>query len=371
MVDRLTPQIIKLQRTGSEPITVYIDSPGGGTYYAQLILNLLKNHDQDNNWCKIITVVTGLAASAAADILAAGDYAIAYRHAIVHFHGVRTNRGDAITHESASSLAEALRQTNEGYALDLARQVLGRFMFVYMQLESDFPKIRSLRQDWSDVECLAECMTQRLGGFSELLQRAVDKHKQTHALLEHYRAELTAKNEVFERPALREAFLLKCLIDWELGKNTSQEWGFSSEGLTAIREDFVLLVDYEDGKHMSDLEHLSRQWGSFLLDIDLRAGYDATPEDQRGAYISLHTKERFRQVWHFLVSVCRELQQGENRLSARDAYWLGLINEIPGTTLSSIRELIEQQDDVAIVPTPEPKQKRRIPAKKRVKKANG
>ena len=368
MVDRLTPQILTLQQTSSEPITVYIDSPGGGTYYAQLILNLLKNHDQDNRHCQIITVVTGLAASAAADILASGDYAIAYRHATIHFHGVRTSRGDAITHESASSLAEALRQTNEGYALDLARQVLGRFMFVYMQLESDFPSVRRSEANWSDVECLAECMTQKLGGFSELLQLAVRKHNQTHALLEYYSGELAAKKEVFARPALREAILLKCLIDWELGRNDAQDWRFSSEGLAAISEDFILLVDYEDGKHMSDLEQLSRQWGSFLLDVDLRAGYDRTPDDQRAAYVSLHTKERFREVWHFLVSVCRALQQGENRLSSRDAYWLGLINEIPGTTFSSIRELIEQQDEVPMAPLPKPKRQPRKGTKMLAKK---
>jgi ATP-dependent protease ClpP protease subunit len=227
MVDRLTPQIIRLQRLSSDPITVYIDSLGGSTYHAQLLVELLKNHDQDGSWCKIITVVTGVAASAAADILAAGDYAMAYRHAVIHFHGVRTSRGDAITHESATSLAESLRQTNEGYALELAQQVLARFMFIYMQLESEgFSAIRSKTPERSDVECLAECMTLKLGRFSELLQRAVDKHKQTQSLLEHYKEKLGKHEGAFPRQAEREAFLLRCLIDWELTKNSDQDWDF-------------------------------------------------------------------------------------------------------------------------------------------------
>jgi hypothetical protein len=131
-------------------------------------------------------------------------------------------------------------------------------------------------------------------------------------------------------------------------------------GLNAIREDFILLIDYEDGSHMSNLDQLSQSWGSFLLDADARAIYEATPKDEQPAYILTHTKERFRQVWHFPVSVCRELQQGENRLSAHDAYWLGLINEIPGTVHLSIREMVEQRDEVNASPSPAPR-----PAKKR------
>ncbi|RSL18710.1 ClpP protease-like protein [Edaphobacter aggregans] len=352
MVDRLTPQIIQLQRADNEPITVYIDSPGGSTYHAGLLLQLLKNRDQDGLSVRIITVVTGLAASAAADILAAGDYAIAYRHAIIHFHGVRTSRGDAITHESASSLAEALRQTNESYALELAQEVLGRFMFIYMQLSSEFESVREEKHAASDVECLAESITAKLGGISSLLTLAVDKHKQLCDLLEHYSQELEAQVETFSRPALKEAFLLKFLIHWELGRNQEQDWRFRSDGLNAIREDFVLLADYEDGTHMSNLDQLTKRWGVFLLDGAQRLVYDGLPTVDRPNYIHQQTKDRFRHVWHFLVSVCRALQQGENRLTATNAYWLGLIDEVPGTKLATIREMLENRNDIVAEPSP-------------------
>jgi ATP-dependent protease ClpP protease subunit len=307
MVDRLTPQIINLQHENCEPITAYIDSFGGSPYHAWLIQQLLKRPDQDGNRCTLITVVTGMAASAAADLLAAGDYVIAYSHAMVHFHGTRMNRGD-ITVEAASSLAEMLQQSNEGFALKLAQQILSRFVFVYLQLENDFPDVRLQTPRASDVECLAECMTRKLGGSSELLTLAVLKHRQLLALLEHYQEKLTEQGDAFPRRADKEAFLLNCLIDWERSRNPDRDWGFRSEGLNAIREDFVLLADYEDGQHMATVDHQTREWGSFLLDADQRRTHDSLPDDEKAAYISLHTKDKFRLVWHFLVSVCRALQ---------------------------------------------------------------
>jgi ATP-dependent protease ClpP protease subunit len=370
MVDRLTPQIIRLQHDGNAPITVYIDSVGGITYHARLLQQLLNNPDQDGIRCPIITVVTGMAASSAADILASGHYAIAYRHSLIHFHGVRTNRGD-ITHESASSLAESLKQSNEGYALELAQRILSRFVFVYLQLEQDFNNVRLAKPGASDVECLAECMTHKLGGSSTLLELAVMKHQRLHELLEYYEAQLAAHRDAFARPAEKEAFLLKCLIDWELTGNPDQEWRFRSEGLNAIREDFVLLVDYEDGQHMANVEQQSKEWGGFLLDHQQRIEHDALPEDQRSAYVLLHTKDRFRPVWHFLVSVCRALQQGENRLSPYEAYWLGLIDEIPGSSLPSVREVIEKRNEIsAAAPLPAPKRlPRAVAAKRKTKRS--
>lgn len=369
MVDRLTPQIIKLQHESAEPITVYIDSPGGNTYHARIIQQLLTNFDQDGRRCHIITVVTGLAASAAADILAAGHYAIAYRHSVIHFHGVRTNRGE-ITHESARTLAENLKRSNEGFALELAQEILSRFMFVYMQLEGDFQSVRAQRTEASEVECLAECMTERLGGFSALLELAVEKHKQLHELLEHYKAELLKRGDQFSRPAEREAFLLQVLIGWELAQNPDHDWRFRSQGLDAIREDFVLLADYEDGQHMANVEHLIRRWGGFLLTVVQRQIAEGLPENERPAYIFEQTKDRFRPVWHFLVSVCRALQQGENRLSAYEAYWLGLIDEVPGSNLFTLREMVENQNTVPVPsPLPEPKPHRRASKKSLAKRA--
>ena len=69
LIERLTPQIVTLCSQNREPITVYIDSRGGSVASAESILRLLQSTDQDGaSPCRLITVVTGHAASAAADL---------------------------------------------------------------------------------------------------------------------------------------------------------------------------------------------------------------------------------------------------------------------------------------------------------------
>lgn len=86
LVQRLTPEIIRLQHQSREPITVYIDSEGGQIFYADSLSTLLTASDQDHSQqCRIITVVTGLAASAGADLLCSGGYALAHEGSTVFF----------------------------------------------------------------------------------------------------------------------------------------------------------------------------------------------------------------------------------------------------------------------------------------------
>ena len=72
---RLTPQIISLQNQGDEPLTIYIDSPGGSVSHMESLLHLLRYRQNSDDPTYVITVVTAQAASAAADMLAAGNYA--------------------------------------------------------------------------------------------------------------------------------------------------------------------------------------------------------------------------------------------------------------------------------------------------------
>lgn len=66
MVDRLTPRVHELREI-LDPITVYINSPGGEVAAADRLRNLIQMPDQDGITRRLITVVTDEAASAAAD----------------------------------------------------------------------------------------------------------------------------------------------------------------------------------------------------------------------------------------------------------------------------------------------------------------
>ena len=51
-------------------------------------------------------------------------------------------------------------------------------------------------------------------------------------------------------------------------------------------------------------------------------------------------------LWSFFVALCHALQEGENELTATDAFWLGLIDEVMGVKeLSGFREIMEYEPD--------------------------
>ena len=56
-------------------------------------------------------------------------------------------------------------------------------------------------------------------------------------------------------------------------------------------------------------------------------------------------------VWSFFIALCHALQDGENELTGRDAYWLGLVDEVVGESLMSLRTIMEFRPDP---PGPQP-----------------
>jgi hypothetical protein len=143
MVARLTPSIVRLQNANRDPITVYIDSRGGSVLSAELVLRLLTASNQNGDPpCRIITVVTNRAASAAADLLSSGDYAIALPESTILYHGVRTSLIDPLTVELGSAVTESLKISNDRYAMALARKAEGRFMFRFVMMKHAFSNFR-------------------------------------------------------------------------------------------------------------------------------------------------------------------------------------------------------------------------------------
>lgn len=355
LIDKLTPQINNLRLASSDPISVYIDSPGGSTLSMDTLLGLLKTPTQDGSVCRIITVVTGMAGSAAADLLARGDYAIAYPHAQIHYHGVRSTTGQLVTTEYATNLATFLKARNERFALDLAERSLPRFFFRYFNVKSEFTQVRELAGDpnLADVECMAQVMKWRLPRHDDIPEEALRKHHRLNALTEFYSKRLKTTKKKFKRLADQEAFLLNCLVEYELKQNRNDAWRFSAGGLSEMQEDFTLLSDYESGRHMQNLETQVKRFGWSCLSDEQNNTYSQLTGIDAEKWLLENTREHFRTLWHFLVSVCRALQEGEHRLSAVEAYWFGLIDEITGSSLPNLRHLFEVEEDKPMSTSPE------------------
>jgi ATP-dependent protease ClpP protease subunit len=349
-VDRLTPEILKLQAASREPLTLFIDSPGGEIRAAAVLHELLKVGDQDlGHPCRLITVATGIAASAAADLLTTGDYALAYPHARILCHGVR-READVLTREEAINLARSLANSNEGFALQLARSCIMRFIFRFALLRSEFPGIRERENNASmpDASCMAKALEGRISQdlrnpLWDSLKRSEEIEAWDQSVVKSFRE---FKGDLTTLPPIEfEILLLKAILDCEaqaFKEKNYPPWSYREYGFEGIEEKFSLLIDKHSEHHTGTVRLLCERWGESFLIGDEHAELAAQSEEDRTEWLTGRVQERLWPIWSFFVSLCRQLQKEDHWLTAEDAYWLGLVDEVVGRgDLANIRVLIE------------------------------
>jgi ATP-dependent protease ClpP protease subunit len=347
LLDRLTPEILALCAVSREPITVFIDSQGGSVASAELILRLLQSTDQDGSAaCNLVTVVTGRAASAAADLLSSGDYAIAYPESNILFHGVRTSLSNPVTVELAAYLSESLKISNDRYAMTLAKKSEVRFMFRFFVLRSDFAGYRTKvnKPQLTDLECFLGMVKEKSSDKAEkIITLAWQRYERYNALLNHVFSvkRKAGKNNPYASGAsiaTMESATLRSIILFELKNNKDDPtWTFRDRGLVRVNDDFFLLQEYLASAFSEQFSQLCERWSRFVLSPADIAELEALPENERTESKLTKLRPHFQPAWSFLVALCHALQEGENELSALDAFWLGLIDEVLGHTGLPIR----------------------------------
>jgi len=325
-------------------------------------VDLLEASDQDEaRACRIITVATGLAASAAADLLCSGGYAIAHSRCTIFFHGVRRS-GEEITVTVASNIAETLRRTNERYAIALADKSVRRLGFRYAWMRGDFDDYRGRtgKQD-SDVACFIGLLSEKVSSAGmTVVKRAQERNERYEALINHV-TRTVSRSRVFKNPkrtADTEAVIIKSIIDFETSKNKDPSWTYADGGLRQATNDFLLVREYLNVYDGEPLTRLCDNWGAYFLSQTEHDELLAIQDRQeRTAKMYDKVKPRVRPLWLFLVALCYALQDEDHELTATDAFWLGLIDEVIGgpADLFPFRLLIENRpDDPSAQPTNAP-----------------
>lgn len=253
-----------------------------------------------------------------------------------------------MTREVATEISQYLRLRNESYALALARKSINRIVFLNLNLRDEYADQRaSDNANLSDFECFLAVLSKKLGpAGAELTQRAKDKNAQHDVLM----AQLTRtafRKKSFqraERIADREAILIKALVDFELETNPAETWTFRRDGLSRIADDFLLLIEFIQRRNDDDLTHLCNRWADFFLTDAEKNQLAKIPESTQQDWKLDKLRPHLQPLWFFCVSLCQALQEGENELTAEDAYWLGLVDEVIGAShLPSLRLLLEFQ----------------------------
>jgi ATP-dependent protease ClpP protease subunit len=350
LVSRITPQILKLQSLNRTPISVYIDSPGGNVGSMETILRLLQLTDQDNSGpCHIITAVTTRAASAAADLLSSGDYAIAFPTSSVLYHGLRQQETNPLTVETTSMLTNILRFSNDIYAMSLARKIEDRFSFRYVMTRDEFDAFRTQNSvpTMSDLDCFVRIVEGKLSNEAKKVwQKAKDRHERYEGLfstiLKKIKRDIPSAKE-----AQIEADCIKAIVEFELKRNKNDpSWNFKKGGIGQLVDDFFLLNEYLSNYGSERLKKWCTSFGRWILPQS-EADEIAAISDENTRAEKLVTKVRplLQPLWSFFVALCHALQEGENELTATDAYWLGLVDEVVGENLLSARSFEEFKPD--------------------------
>ncbi|MBN8422165.1 MAG: ATP-dependent Clp protease proteolytic subunit [Verrucomicrobia bacterium] len=350
LVNGLLPQIIKLRLESNDPICLYIDSFGGNVAHMQRLIDLLKTPTQNGDVCKLITIAVGFAASAAADFLALGDYAIAYPDARIYYHGTRRS-DDNLTLEKISTLEVELREMNERFALRLALRMFRRMVMLMITAQSE--------SDDHDPSMLVHAAVTNANEFFQRLKKNIspDQQQLINDALERQQKisqlmGLAAQSLEGEPPPSMlqiEKDLLKKIIDFEIPTDEKTD-SVSQLHLDAIQDDFIQLRDFISGAYRDNVEELVSQRGHAFLSPPEFQEYekiDSSDEDARRRFVLDKAGPKLDPLFYLVVSICRCLQKGEHPLLATDAYWLGLVDEVIGSELPSLRTI----DELSSTPT--------------------
>lgn len=351
MVHSLSPRIIALQNESRDPISVYIDSTGGNVSDMESLLRILHASDQDfADPCHVITIVTSRAASAAADLLSSGDYAIAFPGSSILYHGVRTFRDTPLTVQTISALNQILRLNNDTYAMKLARESEFRFMFRFMSTKNRnvFEEIRkNSKKEMTDLECFLKFISDNISDqANKVLETARERQEKYNALLNIIITK-TKKISGDKRLAQIEGAFIKAIVDFEVQRNKGDKtWTFKQGGIIRLNDDFFLFDEYMESFESERFKRLCKRYGNFVLTEADSKEIEEAPEANRDDMMIKKVQPHLRPLWAFFVAFCHALQEGENDLTATDAFWLGLIDEVMGMKgLPSIRLILEHEPD--------------------------
>lgn len=285
-------------------------------------------------------------------MLSSGDFALAYPGSTILYHGVRMQGDIPLTAEVTSLLAQRLRTSDDSYAMELAHRTELRFMFRFMTSKEEFSSIRQENPKLiSDLDCFLALISGKLSGSArQVLENAQNRHGRYNALLDSV---LRKKIPNSKSVAAFEAFRIKAIVDFELRNNKKNEdWSFQADGLQSLTDDFFLLNEYLSLLGNERFQKLCARYGSFLLDEKELAEIHKLPKAERAAKTEQKVRPQLRPVWSFFVALCHALQQGENDLTATDAFWLGLLDEVIGIReLPSRRYIMEYEPDVEKSPS--------------------
>jgi ATP-dependent protease ClpP protease subunit len=314
--ERFTREVIPFVSGSNEPITLFIDSPGGSIHYSERIYRTIKLPRQENGQSsRLITVGLNVVASAACDLLIAGDYSIVYPQTLLLCHGVRqSGNGLDVTRETALSLAQSLARSNEQFALQLAENAISRFIFRFVSLRHTFESIREAKKNpnLSDASAFLMSIDPHVSReLMSLLRQAMINYLDNDLIDFAIRQKVLELGDATPEEQVEfEALILECIIEHQKSDTAakSPEWSFRTHGLPELESKFSILVSGHSEAHRTQIEKLVLRWGEFLLSESEGTIFKTVPEEDREDWLTKTVTQTVRSLWFLFVGICRLLQ---------------------------------------------------------------
>ncbi|WP_082579906.1 ATP-dependent Clp protease proteolytic subunit [Pelomonas sp. Root1444] len=368
LLKELIPKILEFRQESNDPITLALNSPGGMVGLISTIKSLVQSSNQDGDGCQLITVATNKAYSAAAMLLALGDCAVALPHSEILFHDVRYGAVRDVTPTTALKAAETLEAGNDRAALEIAAQMYGRWMWMYLDIHSQATPLRERSQERTTMFetslgrlHLPSCEHVRLDLVALLLFISGHLRKSNECILENALNRMvrwgvvtnwSKKRSLYRRARSRRLGSLDSLAQLfkEFAPDAKMLGGERNErdldlfmtvlaasvsdrsakdAIALASREMTLFSSMNDERHWREAMKLMLQHKFSFFTYAVASKWDSLSEQDRSE-ITEESKPIVRVLWLLCVQVARELFTGEHKLTPTEAMVLGLVDEVPG-----------------------------------------
>jgi ATP-dependent protease ClpP protease subunit len=355
LLKRTVPAIIELRFENREPISVVINSHGGDATCLEAMAAALKSPDADGNIHRIVASVVGVAASAGAILLTLGDYSVATPTSVIYFHGIRLSEYE-VTTESAAQVAASLSRQNRTIASAMTQTMVARVMHRYTRLKDEVKSLCDANKKKIPLaKAFIACVERRTTNAADrVLNKAIHRLGRIRIISQSI---ARVKFKPGESEKSQDAKVLKIVIDYHVRQHKNDEWELNSFGTNQVVADFLLVREFYSGELRGLLDKTKEVWGPEFLADDKLVEYNTLKggdPNKLKEFIDGEVSSIVEDFWYLTVSIARALLEGENQLTAKDAYWIGAIDEITGDAEHYGMRSVAENDDPSPAPISQP-----------------
>ncbi len=124
--------------------------------------------------------------------------------------------------------------------------------------------------------------------------------------------------------------VFKAIISRKLSTPAKASWSLDETNVPGIMFDYLFFNELMAKDQTVLLKNLAKSFGSYFLSNNEAAAYKNITGGRFEAHSFLFdcVKDKIAVLWYFTMALTRRLLTGETNLSAVDAYWLGLVDEV-------------------------------------------